>query len=296
MSSSESPFFIIGSQRSGTTMLRLMLNSHSRLCVPFESAFIPEFAKRLYEFGDLAEEANLRRLLEEIGRHKFVERGRLLPDIQAVLDRKPRTYSEVVDAIFGELAAREGKPRWGDKTPSYVTEMDVLHRLFPNAKFIHLVRDGRDVALSIMHTSWGPSNLTRAAEDWRRKLELAHKMAAMLPGATLEIRFEDLVRDPAVILARICKFLGEEYEPQMLQYHESARERMPEVSMKWHQNSVTEVNQDKVFEWKTRMSKADRAVFQDVAGPVLETFGYELDSGASGWLVKLAKLRDLMSG
>lgn len=271
-------------------MLRLMLNCHSRLCVPFESVFITQLYKRLPEFGDLSREDNLTRLLAEISSHHFVIKGNLLPDPHLVMKLQPTTYPEVIDAMFSVLAIRDVKPRWGDKTPSYVSEMDVLWKLFPNAKFIHLVRDGRDVALSLKRVSWGGNHLPRNAEDWRRKTELAHKMGAMIPGNFLEARYEDLVRDTEAVLRRICAFLGETFEPQMLRHYEGAKDCMPPQSLQWHASSISQVDEQKVYEWKSKMPPTDRVIFEGIAGEALDLFGYEREGRPSTWISRLRKL------
>lgn len=284
------PFFILGAQRSGTTLLRLMLNAHSRMAVPFESNFIPYMYRRIDEFGDLAQEANLRRLLDEIAANRFVKRGQLLPDAEDVVRRRPTTYAEVVDAIFSVLAERQHKVRWGDKTPGYEVALDELWHLFPQALFIHLVRDGRDVALSHRRVSFRSSNLLKAAADWQRRTELAHKMGSMIPQSFLEIRYEDLVRSTETTLRAICNFLGEDFEPPMLEHHERAKEAMPEDALKWHASSVSKVDESKVFEWKTQMSIADRCIFDDIAGSTLELFGYEREKAQAVWATRVRKL------
>jgi hypothetical protein len=289
--SNVTPFFIVGAQRSGTTLLRLMLNCHTRLCVPFESVFITEFFHRLSEFKELAEPTNCRRLLNEIATHRFVLKGELLPDPEAVLAQSPQTYAELVDAIFSVLAHREQKVRWGDKTPSYVTEIDTLWQLFPGAKFIHLVRDGRDVALSLRRVAWGNKHLPRAAEDWRRKTELAHKMGAMIPENFFEVRYEDLIQNTGQVLKSICEFLSEPYEAAMLSYHERAREFMPENSLQWHHTSVSPIDANKVYEWKGLMPNTDRAIFESIAGSSLKLFGYETEDRPATLATRVRKLR-----
>ena len=271
------PFFVVGAQRSGTTMLRLMLNNHPCLAVPFESGFIPVFFRRLGEYGDLAQPANAARLLQDICRHPKVEKGRLVPDAGAVLSRRIATYRDLVDAIFSEYAQRKGKRRWGDKTPAYITELEILLQIFPSCRLIHMVRDGRDVALSLGGISWGSRHIPRVAEDWRWKTVVAHKIGAVLGERFLEVRFEDVITDPERELHRICDFLGETFDPAVLQYAENAETEMPADSMQWHRTSTTPPDPEKVYEWKRRMPVADRILFEAVAGDALELFGYELE-------------------
>jgi len=274
-SSANAPFFVVGAQRSGTTMLRLMLNNHPRLAVPFESGFIPVFFRRLAEYGDLADSRNAARLLQDICLHPKVEKGKLVPDAAAVLSRRSATYRELVDAIFSEYAQRKGKARWGDKTPAYITEIDILLQVFPYCRLIHMVRDGRDVALSLGGINWGSRHIPRVAEDWRWKTVLAHKIGTVLGDRFLEVRFEDLVHDAERELRRICGFLGEPFDPAVLQYSGSAESEMPSDSMQWHRTSTRPPDPEKVYEWKRRMPVADRILFEAVAGDALDLFGYE---------------------
>ena len=274
------PFFIVGAQRSGTTMLRLMLNQHPRLAVPFESGFITAYYEKLDEYGDLTVVENQRRLLNDISTYDWVVRGKLLQDIDAVLAHRIMDYADIVAAIYAEYARQKNKARWGDKTPRYTEHIEVLRHIFPNCKIIHLVRDGRDVALSLRRVSWGSSSIPRVALDWRWKTVLAHKMGALLGADFLEMRYEDLVLEPEANLRTICDFLGEAYTPDMLSYHRQAEFDLPEGSRKWHQSSLQAPNSNKVWEWKHAMSVADRIIFEQNAGDALELFGYEKERRA----------------
>lgn len=284
------PFFVVGAQRSGTTMLRLMLDSHPLIAVPFESGFIVDFHARLAEYADLALPSSRARLLDDIARHPLVRKGNLVPDPQAVLDSVPRSYAALVDAIFRTYAAREGKARWGDKTPSYVTDIDVLRRLFPRCRVVHLVRDGRDVALSNRNVDWGIRSLPRVASDWRWKTVLAHKVGALLGDDYCLVRYEDLVREPAATLARIADFLGVAYDACMLRYAEHGEARMPVDSLRWHRNSVRPPDVELVEQWKARMRASDRILFEQCAGDALALFGYPLERRASTVASRLRNL------
>jgi len=270
------PFFVLGAQRSGTTMLRLMLNNHPNLAIPHETAFMTVYYHRLHEYGDLGRPENAARLLDDIAEHPLVVRGRHIGDKAAVLSHPVSSFPDLIDAIMSEYAAARGKSRWGDKTPFYTPDIDILWRLFPGCKIVHLVRDGRDVALSQRKISWLSSNLQSLAGDWRWKTTICHKVGAVLgPDHFLEMRYEDLVHDPDASLRRICNFLEEPFVPDMLQYHEGARSVVPEESLQWHRNSVSAPNPAKLFEWKRKLSRADRIIYEQIAGPTLDLFGYE---------------------
>lgn len=269
------PVFLLGSQRSGTTMLRLMLNNHPNLAIPHESVFITVYFPKLSHYGDLRDHDNAKRLLEDVSQHPQVRRGKLIVNSDAILDRPIETYRDFIDAIFQTYAAALGKPRWGDKTPSYTADIDIIRGIFPDAKIVHLVRDGRDVVLSHKSIEWASGNLPKLVLDWQWKTTIAHKVGAVLKDDFLEIRYEDLVRRPEEILRSICRFIDEPYEPAMLNYSERAKDVVPAESLKWHRNSIMPPDPSQVNMWKTRLSKAERIIFEQLAGETLDLFGYE---------------------
>jgi len=270
------PFFVLGSQRSGTTMLRLMLNRHPRLGVPHESKFMIAFNSRLAEYIDLSSPMNARRLLDDIAQHKAVAAGGLIEDRDAILDSDISTFAQMIDVIMSEKARRMGKARWGDKTPFYITHIDELWSLFPDSKIVHLVRDGRDVVVSQRNIEWMSSNIPKLAIDWKWKTTLCHKVGSVRgPDFFLEVRYEDLIVETERVLREICEFLGEDFSPSMLEFHEEGAENVPEESRQWHQNSMRAPDPSKLGAWKRKLSVADRIIFEQNAGEALDLFGYE---------------------
>lgn len=288
--SSPNPFFIVGMQRSGTTMLRLMLNHHRNLAVPFESGFIPVVYKQLHKYGDFALRENAAACLQDISQLPLVQRGKLIENPDSILQYSIRSYADLVDAIFREYAKGKGKHRWGEKTPGQAMDLDVFWEIFPGCKIIHLLRDGRDVAVSLLGVSWGSRNLMKIADQWRWNSVVAHKLGKVLRQKFLEVRYEDLVRDPATELRAICEFLEEPYDENMLHYHTTATAEMPKVSLEWHKSSVSKPDPGKVGVWKREMSRADRIIFEQVAGDALELFGYERENMPSSYASKVKKI------
>jgi len=283
------PIFVLGSQRSGTTMLRLMLNNHSRIAIPHESGFITSLFHKLDRFGDLSERGAVERLLEAVAKNPHVARGKLIVDREDVLARPIADYRDFVAAVFQSYAEHTGKPRWGDKTPSYTEEIDVIRRIFPDAKILHIVRDGRDVVVSHKGLSWASGNYLKLVADWRWKVTIAHKVGSVLGDDFLELRYEDLVRQPEATLRRICDFVGEAYEPEMLNYSETAGDVVPSESLVWHRNSIRPPDPSQLDKWKTALSKAERILFEEIAGDALELFGYERENRAPTLSSRLLK-------
>jgi len=167
---------LLGSQRSGTTMLRLMINNHPNLAVPHETAFMTVFYHKLQEYGDLSKRENAAHLLEDISQYHLVVRGNHITDKSAILSYPISSFSNLINAIMSEYAKAQGKSRWGDKTPYYTPDIDILWQLFPGCKIIHLIRDGRDVLLSQLKINWLSNSVPQLAEDWRWKTTICHKV------------------------------------------------------------------------------------------------------------------------
>jgi hypothetical protein len=230
-------------------------------------------------------------LLESIRLEPHVHKGNLVPDPQAVLALASQTYADLVRDIFRVLLERSGKRRWGDKTPSYTADSDVLWRLFPDCKIVHLVRDGRDVALSMRAISWGTRNMIRLAEDWRWKVTICHKVGLVLgDDYYLMVRYEDLVRDTESMLRRICAFLGEPFDPQMLDYHHKARTQVPLSSLAWHRSSVSPPDPAKIDAWKRQLPASDQIIFAQIAGATLRTLGYDVETPKSTVMSRVKNL------
>jgi hypothetical protein len=284
------PFFIVGAPRSGTTMLRLMLNNHPNLAVPFESGFIPHFYRTRAEYGDLSVRANAERMLSAIAENPFTKKGRLVLDGDAILSHPISGYADLVYAIFAEYARSKGKQRWGDKTPAYVNYLDMLWELFPGCHIVHLVRDGRDIVLSLRGLDWGTKDIVKAAQDWQRMTSLGRRTGNALGEHYLEVRYEDLVLHTEATLLRICELLREPYTADMLAFHLSAEAELPRDSLRWHTSSVKPPDAAKLFMWKQQMSPADRRIFEEIAGGALEMFGYEKENLPVTWRSRLRKL------
>ena len=141
------PIIVVGCPRSGTTMLQLMLHAHPRIAIPPETRFTLAVYGERRDFGDLEVEANRRALARRIVDRRdtrFCDLGLDAEDIVERIAAGPGTLGSALGTVFQRYAARFGKPRWGDKRPAYLHNVDILLRLFPDAQFINIVRDGRD--------------------------------------------------------------------------------------------------------------------------------------------------------
>jgi sulfotransferase family protein len=272
------PLIVLGVGRSGTTLLRVMLDRHSTLAIPYESFFVPQLAHRHGRRPDLAE------FLDDLGRLRTLyDWGVSAEDVRPRL-REGMTTSEAIGAIFETYAERQGKERWGDKTPLYMQQLPLLERLFPDAIWVHLVRDGRDAALSFLELPAGfsgktwaqPHTVPQFAARWRTEILAARRLGRHAGSRYLELRYEDLVAEPERELRRICEHGSLPWEPGMLDHTRvSDAANMPE-----HRN-LAQPPTPGLRDWRSQMKREDAVAFEQVAGDVLRSSGYELvDPGA----------------
>jgi Sulfotransferase family len=253
-----------------------MLDRHSQLAVPDESYFVPQLADR-----------HLRRV-DVDGFVDDLRRLNTLADWDVPLDkvrtrlRHDMPVGEAIATVYAVYAEEHGKPRWGDKTPMYMQNLRLLERLFPDALYVHLIRDGRDAATSFLAMPRGLVTETwmhpRAPADfacqWRTEVAAARRLGHRVGARYLEVRYEQLVADAEAALRRICAFAGLEFEPAMLDYAGNV-----DVSAKPHQQRLKQPPTKGVRDWRTQMSSDDVAAFERVAGDLLRELGYETSRG-----------------
>jgi glycosyltransferase involved in cell wall biosynthesis len=260
----DGPTFIGGVQRSGTTLMRVMLDSHPRICCGVELKVLPIIAEH-YKF--------LTRRNHEV-MHSY---GNTRPDVQ-------RYCRAFIEDLVEKFRRREGKPRWAEKTPQNILYMVLLGEIFPDAKFIHMLRDGRDVACSLVTMDWIDQSTERkfefvetiagAARYWRDMVIRGRQQAAhpSLAGRVLEVRYEALVSDPAATMRQVLAFLGEEWDDAVLSHHTKNR---PDGVVEPSTAQVTKpVYHTAVHRWQHDMTEADRAAFKAQAGALLTELGY----------------------
>lgn len=276
---SRSPIFIVGVHRSGTTLLRYMLSTSPRIYIPPESDFIPRFFGRDPE-GRLDQDRIARMLHLIFERYRFAKEWRGSPPDPAWFLQKMKapTPSAFLDILYREYARQHGAVRWGDKTPIYTSYLQLIHRLFPDAQVLHVIRDGRDVALSTLD-KWGGKephvDIYYAARIWVRRIRQAQWASAELgPQLYHELRYENLVEDPETELQTICEFLHEPYLPQMTKQHLYAQRHVSPGA--FHAPVREPPNPTRVGRWRREMSTDDQRLYQHVAGTLLEELGYPM--------------------
>lgn len=270
------PFFVLGAARSGTTMLRLMLNRHSRLAIPFESHFLRQILAELPAHRQL-EMHEVRRMVDIVTGERNFQTWHLdaVQIRQELIQRAPASVAELVDALYRMEIAPSGKPRWGDKTPYYYTCWRELMGLFPGSRLVHIIRDGRDVTLSLEKVGWhGPTAADRA-RYWRERVEMAHAAARELGlERNLIIRYEELVLNTRATLELVCDFLKEEFEPEMINFFTDAERHICDIDGDVHQKVRRAPKPEDVGRWQREMPVERQREFEAVAGSGLRAMSY----------------------
>jgi len=218
----ERPIFVIGAARSGTTLLRFMLSSHPRIYIPGQSNFVPRLFQRR-PTAPMSRAEAIRNLKIIRGYKKFLRAWKgPWPEGPEFVDRLPNlTPQAFLDALYSEYARQNNSQRWGDKSQTYISYVDLLAAIFPAAQFVHIIRDGRDVALSLSQyyrQSRFYVDMYFGVRTWKQRLLMARAAGRKLsPGQYYELRYEQLTLDPEGELRKLCSFLGGDYVPAMAQ-------------------------------------------------------------------------------
>ncbi len=292
--------FIVGVGRSGTTLIRLMLDAHPDMAIPPETHFIPQMIE---SFGAIR--VTPERVLEAMvtaqqsgWEESGVDSEAFLEELRGI---RHLNAPDSLRAFFNLYAERHGKARYGEKTPRYVQSIDGIAQALPEARFIHMIRDGRDVALStnkrlVELRNAKPVPIAKMAKRWRGRI-IAARRSAGNSERYMEVRYEDLVLDTEPVLRRVCEFIELPWDPVMLRYHETASERLQEMNvdherdgrkrgiltgeerMKAHALTSAPPQADRTAVWKTGMDPADVEAFESTAGDLLAELGYETGAG-----------------
>jgi hypothetical protein len=262
------PIFVLGSYRSGTTLLFKLIRDYLDVGFGRDNGRFVRFKKLLGHYGDLSQDQNLRTLIDDVFddadfRHRF--KG-LSPDPEPLMAAmEARTFAELVRSTYASYALMQGRKRWGGKTPEYVLHVPELLDLFPDVKLIHIIRDGRDVALSLFRMPWGaPRNCYAAAIFWKEWVSSAQSFGeALSPDGYLEVKYEHLLMNPADVFRKIIGF-GQ---------FEGDRDQIID---RFRQGVEATLRRDNFGKWKQALSPSQVRIFEQVAGDKLAELGYEV--------------------
>lgn len=261
------PIFLTGFARSGTTWVNKLLRDYFDAGFVNEGQFIVSFGRRLARYGILELDSNRRRLVQDLRSDSFFtilkENYSVEIDWQRIA-MVPSTFAAIVLDVLAQIAEQMGKSRIGSKYPVFGLHLGLLNRHFPGCRVVHVIRDGRDCALSHRGVRWGHQNSYAAAVHWRNYVREARWAAQDMQDRYLEFRYEDLLAEPEPNMSVLEKFVTGSSGP---------------VTERFMAN-VKQLKAEKVAGWRHAMSSRDQAIFEAVAGEVLRDLGYPLTGAA----------------
>jgi hypothetical protein len=286
-SSTSGPLFITGFKRSGTTLLGTIVDRHPEISIAIECFFIPRYHIGQVAFWPLAAEENRKRLAAAITAEPDSIRNGLDVDEARIAAETDPNVASVLDAVMLDWAASRGATRWGDKSPGFITKMDTLHRIFPEARYVHIVRDGRDVMLSVRHRWEREQNVQWIAREWAMAIDRARDFGTRHSDRYLEVRYESLLEDPEGVVREVAEFAGLTFDPRMLR--STSDDDLNPALATW--GRVNEpIAKGNFQKWRTEASPEDIAAFEYVAGHRLAELGYPL-SGSLPEPIDRVKIR-----
>jgi hypothetical protein len=282
---------IIGSPRSGTTLLRFMLDAHPDLAIPPETGFLVPCAEQTVK-GLVSLDEFFQTVTgypsEAPGWHDFqISHDSFRATLRAI---EPFTVADGIRAFYELYASRFGKSRWGDKTPLYCMHVRSIEALLPEAHFVHIIRDGRDVALSLRPMWFAPGrDIESLATEWRQCVTTGRQQGALCRHY-MEVRYDALVENSREVLAEICAFLDLEFDDRMLRYHEFTPERLREHQGRFRLDGSVVVTHEqrlgqqhrttqppdrsRVSVWRREMPRDEQLRFDAIAGDLLRELGF----------------------
>lgn len=265
--SRDSPVVVGGCARTGTTLMRVMLDTHPSIyCGP--------------ETGLLYLRTLTRRKLRNLAEKLEIPEEEL-----RAMARETPSYLQFVEALFNHLKDRAGKPRWGEKSPQNVLHIDRIFRHFPDARFIHMIRDGRDTACSLRNfPQYTMVDGQRVELDTDNPLDQCARRwvndtrkGMMWRGDPryMEVRYEDLIERDEETLIRVFEFLGEPWDERVTKYYEIKSPSRDEEKMPQNPGATRPIYKTARGRWRDEFTEADERIFKAVAGDLLVELGYE---------------------
>jgi hypothetical protein len=283
MNGKHDPFFVVGCARSGTTLLRLLLNAHRDLAIPMESLFMVDYL-RAPNAVPLTRIAGM--MLDE---YEFGEWG-----VSLSRDKLEGASSvvELIERMHKAYTRHAGKQWWGQKTPRFVRYGAVLKTAWPEAQFLHVVRDARAVVSSLIRSQVHQSNVYFAARRWRNDVSHGLKLERDSPGDVLQLKFEDLVTDPEPLLRGVCDFLKVGYDDGMLRDRKSEGEEYGTYYEEIHFHTAGPPDPDRIDAWRSHLNAGQLQLVETLNGDLMTELGYAMElTGARVSRLYVAGLR-----
>lgn len=287
------PLFIIGNPRSGTTLLRLMLHNHINIIIPPECGFAVWWYDKYKNWNKdyIKKNKILDSFMKDFKSSKKIETWELdyYKLKKFIIFNKVETYSELVSAIYEFYGKSLGKDFsiWGDKNNFHLKYISILKKLFPEAYFIHIIRDGRDIACSYKElakkrfmSKYAPNlpvDIQKIANEWVQNISnIRNSFSCFCWEKVYELKYEDLVRNTEIELRKICKFLKEPFDDNMLNYYKKNKIEVqePKEFLQWKSKTLEKPTTSRICRYKKRLSSIEINEFNKIAKKILIRYEY----------------------
>lgn len=274
------PIFIIGTERSGTNLLRLILNSHSHIAIPHPPHILKNFSQLEPLYGDLSQDANFKKLVKDavtmVELHPYPWEIKL--DSERIFREVPeRNLMNIFFSIYNQYLESMHKERWGCKSTFMLYHVAAIRQYYPRAKFIYMVRDGRDVAVSARKSIFNRYSVYYIARLWKKEQQLGISWLNKLSvNDILVVKYESLLDDPKNTIEVLCGFLNEPFENAMLNFSTTPEaKKSASISKSW-ENTSRPIMKGNVDKFRKELTEKEIELFEAIASPELEYFSYPL--------------------
>jgi len=275
------PVFVLGAPRSGTTLLYHMLLSSGQFAVYMSETHVFNLVGP--RFGDLSREANRKKLVDVWLRSFQFKRSGLDPEhFTATIMQDCRSVGDFLRMFMEQISERQGHDRWAECTPEHLLYLRQIKSALPDARIIHIIRDGRDVALSEVRQGWiRPLPWDRGRElavsglYWEWIVRKGREDGREFASDYLEVRFEELVRNPRTVLPAIATFIGQPLDYDRMLENAVGTVKNPNTSFA---GSSEQKEFDPVARWKSELTPEELRGLESAIGPLLRELGYPLGS------------------
>ena len=280
-----SPFFIVGSGRSGSTLLRVILCAHSKVTIPPETYFIKPLVEQL-PINVVLDSHQTDQAIEIITSHYRWQDMGMTKDyfVSQLAGIKSPLLSDITNIIYAYHLSKDNKQIWGDKTPPYISIVPELLELYPDAKIIHLIRDGRDVTRSFQGTGWYGPWIKDNTKEWKYAIAQYNRYKHARPDIDIyEIKYENLVMETEKTIKDLCIYLGITYEAGMLDWEPAIQGKIPLREAHIHKKLGRNPRVEDINRWKFEMTKREIFITESFIGNELLSTGYELYFSNKAW-------------